>query len=164
MLVEAFRYNRWANLLLVDTCAAMPSSQLQLTTPGTYGTIAATLTHLVAAERWYVWLATGMHGRFRRHRKFPGLPLLMKLAAESGDALIAAAPTIKERDVIEVREHGWVERIHKSVILTQALHHRNDHRTHVCTILGAHGLTVPDLDAWAYGMATKRTILSRVKP
>src|SRR5262245_25010839 len=34
--------------------------------------------------------------------------------------------------------------------LTQAVHHGAEHRTHVCSILGAHGLEVPDLSGWAY--------------
>jgi uncharacterized damage-inducible protein DinB len=48
--VESFRYHRWANLHLLDVCAGLTGEQLQLTTRGTYGTIASTFQHLVAAE------------------------------------------------------------------------------------------------------------------
>jgi hypothetical protein len=34
--------------------------------------------------------------------------------------------------------------------LTQAIHHGAEHRTHVCSILGAHDLEVPDVSGWAY--------------
>ena len=38
-------------------------------------------------------------------------------------------------------------------IVLQAIQHGNDHRTHICTILGHNGLTYGDLDVWAYGQA-----------
>ena len=54
LLIEAFRYNKWANLHLLDVCAKLSDDQLQLTAPGTYGTISSTLLHLVAAEQRYL--------------------------------------------------------------------------------------------------------------
>ena len=38
----------------------------------------------------------------------------------------------------------------ESLLLNQALHHGNDHRTQVCSTLGALGLEVPDIDVWTY--------------
>ena len=34
------------------------------------------------------------------------------------------------------------------------MHHGNDHRTHVCTILGHHGIEYGQMDVWGYGLAT----------
>ena len=39
------------------------------------------------------------------------------------------------------------------VIAVQALHHGNEHRTHICTILGTHGIEYGELDVWAFGTA-----------
>jgi len=39
------------------------------------------------------------------------------------------------------------------VLVLQAVHHGNEHRTQACSILGAHGLPHPDMDGWAYGTA-----------
>jgi hypothetical protein len=36
------------------------------------------------------------------------------------------------------------------LFLAQAVHHGHDHRAHVCSILGAHGLDVPYLSGWDY--------------
>ena len=52
--IEAFRYNRWANLHLLDVCAKLSEDQLHLTAPGTYGTVDATFLHLLAAEQRYL--------------------------------------------------------------------------------------------------------------
>ena len=43
------------------------------------------------------------------------------------------------------------------VILTQVFHHANEHRAHICTILGALGYDVPDVSAWGYGFASGRS-------
>ena len=38
----------------------------------------------------------------------------------------------------------------EDLLFLQAIHHGNDHRTHVCTILGALDLEAPDLSGWRY--------------
>jgi cyclophilin family peptidyl-prolyl cis-trans isomerase len=37
-----------------------------------------------------------------------------------------------------------------AVPMAQVLHHADDHRSHILSIIGARGLTVPALDIWAY--------------
>src|SRR5215831_3447221 len=49
-----FRHHAWATRRLIDHCAALPADHLGATAPGTYGTIAATLVHLVAADQRYL--------------------------------------------------------------------------------------------------------------
>lgn len=44
----------WATLRLIERCATLTSGQLELTTPGTFGSIHATLTHLVGADQRYL--------------------------------------------------------------------------------------------------------------
>ncbi len=36
-------------------------------------------------------------------------------------------------------------------MLAQFVHHGSDHRAHIGTILGTHGIETPGLDVWAYG-------------
>jgi hypothetical protein len=38
----------------------------------------------------------------------------------------------------------------ETMLLIQALHHGNDHRTQICSTLGALDLEVPEIDAWEY--------------
>ena len=42
------------------------------------------------------------------------------------------------------------------VILAQALHHGNEHRAHLCTVLSSLGLTPTALGLWDYAEATHR--------
>ena len=151
--VEAFRYHKWANLQLLGVCADLTDEQLQLTAPGTYGTIAATLGHLLGAEQRYIWRLTGDEPKFREKEGFPGVTSLQALAAESGDRLILLAEEIHPAKEFEVDFSDGRQRLRSGVVLIQALHHGNDHRTHVCSVLGHHGIPYGDIDVWAYGEA-----------
>jgi uncharacterized damage-inducible protein DinB len=165
LLIEAFRYNKWANLHLLDVCAKLSDEQLQLTTPGTYGTIAATLVHLFAAEQRYLRRIAGTKAEINeRDQPAPSLARLRENAVRSGDQLIEAASRITPDDTIEEERDGQVMRLHLWVVAVQALHHGNDHRTHVCTILGAHDIPYGDMDVWAYGQATGGIALASAQP
>jgi hypothetical protein len=152
--IEAFRYHRWANLHLLDRCGKLPPEQLQLTAPGTYGTIAATLQHLLSAEQRYLARLAGTKPAINEDGKFPGIAALMELAASGGDQLIEAAGKIDGDDVmVEVNRQHQKFNLHLGVVIIQALHHGNDHRTHVCTVLGHHDIPYGDMSVWAYGEA-----------
>jgi uncharacterized damage-inducible protein DinB len=155
LLIEAFRYNKWANLHLLDVCAKLSDEQLQLTAPGTYGTIAATFLHLMAAEQRYLRrLTPGSQPDINeRDATAPSLAKLREHAVRSGDQLIEAAGRITPDDTIDEERDGQLMKLHLGVVLVQAMHHGNDHRTHICTILGAHDIPYGDMDVWAYGQA-----------
>jgi uncharacterized damage-inducible protein DinB len=155
LLIEAFRYNKWANLHLLDGCAGFSEDQLQMTSPGTYGTVASTFFHLLAAEQRSIKRLGGGEPQINeRDDKFPGMKALREHAVRSGDKLIEFAPRIKPDEAHEAKYQDQRFMLHSGVVLIQAMHHGNDHRTHICTILGHHDLTYGDMDVWAYGEAT----------
>ncbi len=152
--IQAFRYNRWANLLLLDACGNLTQQQLELTAPGTYGTIAGTLMHLFAAEQRYVRRLGGSEPRIQASSDpFLGVEPLRIHAETSGHDLIELAGRLRPEETVETSWPEGTFQVEAGVILIQALHHGNDHRTHICTILGSNGLFVPDMDVWAYGRA-----------
>ena len=154
LLIEAFRYNKWANLHLLDVCANLSDEQLQLTAPGTYGTISATLLHLLAAEQRYLRRMAGTKPAINEREPAPSMDALRKHATRSGDALVEVAGRLEPDATIEEERDGRTMKLHLGVVLVQAIHHGNDHRTHICTILGSHGIPYGDMDVWAYGEAT----------
>ncbi len=151
--VEAFRYHKWANLHVLGVCAELSRDQLELTAPGTYGTIAATLLHLVGAEQRYLRRFTGDEPKVSEKDDFPGVAKLRDVASESGDRLIELAGRIDPDEQFDTTYASQAMRMRKGIVLIQALHHGNDHRTHVCTVLGNHGISYGDMDVWAYGDA-----------
>jgi uncharacterized damage-inducible protein DinB len=152
--IEAFKYHKWANLHLLDVCSKLSDEQLQLTSPGTYGTIASTLHHLVGAEQRYIARFSGSTPATNERDGFPGVAKLRELASNSADQLIESAGKVKPDEVIEINRDVGRFKLHLGVVIIQALHHGNDHRTHICTILGQHDIPYGDMDVWAYGLAT----------
>jgi uncharacterized damage-inducible protein DinB len=151
-LHELFRYHTWATLNLIDYCAGLSPEHLQATAPGTAGTIADTLLHLVAAEGRYLERLPGGTPGSPVHestpRPLPELRSQFELQAQRWQELLDLSPKL---DVTMPAQRGWPETPHVQVLMfLQALHHGNDHRTHIGTILGANGLPAPDLDGWAY--------------
>ncbi|HKB32648.1 MAG TPA: DinB family protein [Candidatus Dormibacteraeota bacterium] len=164
LLIEAFRYNKWANLHLLDVCAKLSEEKLQLTTAGTYGTIASTFLHLLAAEQRYLRRLTGSKPEINeRDQPAPSLAKLRENAVHSGDQLIEAANRITLEDAIEEERDGQLMTLQLWVVVVQAMHHGNDHRTHICTILGAHDITYGDMDVWSYGEATGGIVTAQPK-
>lgn len=158
LLVEAFRYNKWANLHLLDACLSLSDAQLRLTAAGTYGTIADTWLHLLGAEQRYIRRIAGIEARIGEDTPFPGIAALKREAVTTGDQLIEIAGRLKGDEQIEPARLRQYTKLSARVVLLQALHHGNDHRTHICTILGSHGVDYGDMDVWAYGRATGEAV------
>lgn len=148
VLVQALRYNRWANLTLLDVCSRLSDEQLQLASPGTYGSIAATWQHLLAAEQRYLRRLVGGEPELSEEDEFPGIVRLKEHAARSGDALIDSVGRF-DPDGTSPGRNEWP--VKHWLVMTQAIHHGNDHRTHICTVLGQNGITYGGLDVWAFG-------------
>jgi uncharacterized damage-inducible protein DinB len=154
LFIEAFRYHKWANGRLLEECARLSDEQLEWTAPGTYGTVARTWLHLLGAEQRYIQHLGGSQPRFRSSSDFPGLETVTSELARSDDELIELAGRFAPEERIEPEFDDGRFRLPAAIVLIQALHHGNDHRTHICTILGHHDVTYGDVDVWAYGDAT----------
>lgn len=149
-LLELYRHKTWATLRLIEHCQGLGDEHLDATIPGTYGTIRDTLRHLVLSEEGYFMRVTGE--RSYEHLPEAG-PVPMDELAEHIRRLgprweaVAQDPEAPNREV--TTSDGW--RLPATVVMAQAIHHADDHRSHVLSILGARGLQVPVLDVWAYG-------------
>jgi uncharacterized damage-inducible protein DinB len=148
VLLELYRHKTWATLRLIEHCQGLDAEHLDATIPGTFGTIRDTLRHIVRAEEGYFWTVT----RERLSEPLPDGPIPLGELAERIRRLgprweiLAQDPDAPSREV--TTRDGW--RMPGAVPMAQAIHHADDHRSHVLSILGARGLAVPDLDVWSY--------------
>ena len=158
-LLQLYRHKTWATLCLIEHCHGLEDEHLDATIPGTYGTIRETLRHLVESEEGYYSILTRKRFRTRQEAEafVPSDPLpdgpvpLAELAKRikrlgPGWEALALDPELPRREVTSrdgFRFPGWVA-------LAQAIHHADDHRSHIMSILGARGLEVPELDLWGY--------------
>jgi uncharacterized damage-inducible protein DinB len=150
-LDHVLRHNTWATGALLDFCRTLDLARLDDNARGTYGTLYGTLQHLVGAEQWYLQLLTGelVGARIRRGQRHT-LDELASIAALIGEReLTVAASDDPDRKI--VMDEGKGPRTTVGVILAQLVHHGNEHRTQVTTILGANGIEPPPVSAWGYG-------------
>jgi uncharacterized damage-inducible protein DinB len=146
VLLELLRHKTWATLRLVEFCQGLAPEHLDASLPGTYGTIRETFRHLLASDGGYLKSVTGedippppagaglgaLAERFREHARrwevlFQDQALPDKEVYNRWGKASAVAP------------------------MAQSIHHADDHRTQILSILGARGVEVPELDVWAYG-------------
>jgi len=153
-LLTLYRHKTWATLRLIEHCQGIDAEHLDATIPGTYGTIRETLRHLVEAEEGYFYRVTGE----RLSERMPEGPVALDELAERIRRLgprweqLAGDGEVQSRLV--VTSDG--RRLPAAVPMAQAIHHADDHRSHVMSILGARGLDTPEpngLDLWGYAEA-----------
>ena len=154
-LRKLYEHHLWANLRLLDACEALPEAILNGRVDGTYGTVTATLMHLVSSEEGYTArLLTGerVTDALDEEGPFPGFDELRRRLRNTGEALV---------DGIEAEdpEHTYLVDGGKLVstaalFLVQAINHGTEHRAHVNTTISTLGAEPVGLDAWEWGFAT----------
>lgn len=160
-MLRQMRHDVWATERLIAHCWKLSDAQLHLTVPGTYGTIRRTLAHIVAADERYLARLLGVWDEaplretpevtlddiasHHPHVK-DGVERLFAGAALDADRTIRDTPLRRfAPNSPQIEMELWVP-------ATQFVHHGNDHRAQIGTILGANGLETPDLQVWPYAM------------
>ncbi len=162
LLGDAFAHHIWATERLLDACAELSPEQLRTAVPGTYGSILATLRHLVGSDCWYLSF-------FRDDVSEPAedsdltIDELRSIIMSNGKAWMELLDDVldPDRDVVEHGE-GWDFHAPVGLRLAQVVHHGTDHRSQVCTALTSLGVTPPLIDLWDFGEATNRTRSERL--
>ncbi len=149
ILRRAFGHHAWATEKLLADCMQLSAEQLALTAPGTYGSILDTLDHMISADRSYL---SRLRGTGRKPPLEAGaiepLQVEFRRTAESWLDYLDSRPDFET--LIDMRDGS---KIGAWVIVAQAIHHGNDHRTHTTTTMMRNGLAIPDLDPWEYATA-----------
>ena len=158
-LHDLSRHNAWATARLLEFCQDLDDASLNATVPGTYGSILETLRHIVASEGSYLYRLTG-ESSVRGWS--PDDPVGLDVVRERAVLLASTWEQFLVGDVDaerlgEARGDDGLFAVRAGVFITQAFHHANEHRAHVCTILGATGHEPPDLSAWEYAITTGRS-------
>jgi uncharacterized damage-inducible protein DinB len=152
-LADCLRYNRWANLSLIDACRALTDDQLDRRATRSSRSVRELLQHIVGSELTFVLRTKGrQHEGESRHVEgaWPGLDLLREVIASSGDDLVAIAAGLGEDELVALPYRGKTYEYPKSFFLLHAIEHGVEHRTEIKVTLALLGVDSPDLDAWFY--------------
>ena len=160
VLRDMFEHHLWATEMLIDHLESFPRGRLDEAVPGTYGSMLETLTHLLEADdRYLIRLRdpdpvrkpdrgtvplVQLRDEVREHRERWG-EALDDLDAGTLSAAVLHATDYPDTDPAE------------SMLLIQAIHHGNDHRTQICSTLGALELPLPEIDGWDFWADPHRT-------
>ncbi len=161
-LHDLARHNAWATAQLLEYCRGLDEPTLHSTVPGTYGTIIETLRHILASEGSYLYRLTGEPSIRGWSPDDPvGLDALSERAALlTGTWEQFLAVEVDTERLGEARDSDTeVYAVRAGVFITQALHHANEHRAHICTILGALGHEPPEVSGWEYALTSGRMTL-----
>ncbi len=160
-LHDLVRHNIWATEQVIDACRGLDEQTLNATVPGTYGSIIVTLRHLIGAEASYLRRLTGAWETTPwAEEDDSNLDVLAGRASQLTAVWeqFLGNDTVDSERVGEGRgDDGKVFAIRASIFYTQALHHANEHRAHICTTIGALGHEAPDVSAWGYAIASGRS-------
>lgn len=150
-MLRQMRHDVWATQMLLERCRSLTKEQLQLTAPGTYGTIQKTFAHIVRANEGYL----NTYGLIPQ----PFIELtapVEEIASRLALVRDAVEQLFKSKDLDfdrRIRDERRKADLELWVPLAQFSHHGSDHRSQICTILTLNSLDVPDLDVWAYAVA-----------
>ena len=160
VLDDLVRHNIWATSELLALCRTLDEETLNATVPGTYGTVIGTLRHLIDAESSYLYRLTGAWPDVPWQRGEPvGLDVLEERAgvlASAWEAMLRTGDVDTERFGEARGGDGRSFDVRAGIFLTQALHHANEHRAQILTIIGARGHDAPELSGWEFALATAR--------
>jgi len=147
---EIIRHNSWATSRLIEHIRSMPPETVELSAPGTYGPIGETLAHLLRAERAYLAHVKGEKPTFGQ--RILDLAVLADEARSLGEQWEYLVQVGINPDLEAETMHG--EQTVRTLI-AQVVNHATEHRAHVCTVLGAHGMQTPPLDPFSYRAAVR---------
>lgn len=156
ILVELIQYNNWANQQLLAICQGLPDEMLAKSAPGAYGSIHATLGHMIAAEADYVGRLTGAgpEPSFKWEER-PSVEEIAGFAGQVAGAMLEAIQRTPPEQMVHEEEDGNFVEYEARVLFMQAIEHGVEHRTNITTILNSLGVALPELDLWGYAWAYK---------
>jgi uncharacterized damage-inducible protein DinB len=151
-ITEIIRHNSWATTRLIEHIRSMPPATLDLSAPGTYGSIGATLAHLLRAERAYLAHVKEEHPAAEQRDMHVDMDQLADQARSLGKQWEYLVQVGINPDLEALTMHGVQT---GGSLLAQVVNHATEHRAHVCTVLGTHGMRPPALDAFSYRAAVR---------
>ena len=155
-LHDPVRHNAWAAIRLLEFCRRLDEQTLNATVPGTYGTIIATLRHIIYCEIDFLERLLGREpSNPWQLGNTSGLNRLIDLAAQlATDWEVFLASDVDSERPLPPDE--GTNPIPAGIVIAVVLYHGSEHRGQICTILGALGHEPPDLTPWAYAFASGR--------
>lgn len=147
-LVELYRYNAWANCRVIDACAALPVEGLAAEMPQMYGSVLATLGHLIGVEANYLHL---IQGQPTERRPVPSVDLAREISLATDAGYVRLVGELTEADLARTFYMPGLKRdLTVQQALIQVALHSTEHRADLAAAITRLGGTSPPLDYVQY--------------
>ncbi len=134
-LHDPVRHNSWANIELLEFCQRLDEQTLNATVPGTYGTIMATLRHIIYCEIDSIERLLGQEPSDPWHtEKGTGLGVLLTHAARMATDWERFLASNVDSEHLLPPDEGDTP-VPAGIVIAVVLYHGSEHRGQVCTIL-----------------------------
>jgi len=145
------RYNAWANRRLYDACAALPEAEYRAARPSFFGSIHATLNHILVGDRLWLGRIAGRPEQIALDAELHGDLAGLRAAREACDGRIVAAMDALDGaaldEVLEYRNsRGEPSRTPLVQVLWHLFNHQTHHRGQVHGLLSQTTVAPPPLD------------------
>jgi uncharacterized damage-inducible protein DinB len=145
------RYNAWANRRLYDACAALPEAEYMKARPAFFGSIHATLNHLLVGDR--IWIARIEHKpnpKITLDQILYGDLVALRVARQAeDDRLINVVGGLAERSLDRPLAYANAAGRHQTplrLVLAHLFNHQTHHRGQVHGLLSQTKIDPPSLD------------------
>lgn len=152
-LREAFRHSAWATKALVAASRGLSPDQIRRPACP-FGSILATLDHVVRSDAGYATILTGVRPAWATDDTddLDRIEARVDETARLWERLLERPLDAERLLVLDAGEYECPA----SVVVTQALQHASAHREQVRAALKGFGVEPPDVQPWAYADATGR--------
>ncbi|HEY0835379.1 MAG TPA: DinB family protein [Azospirillum sp.] len=153
------RYNRWANALLYATCEEAGEEVWRSEVGAFYGSVLATLNHLLVMDRLWLGRVAGRDYGFRKLDEIvhDDLAALTGAREEFDEAIVAAVDALTDADFATEVEYvitgGGTAREPRWLLLANLFNHQTHHRGQITDMLTRAGHETPSLDLIAFWRA-----------
>jgi len=145
------RYNAWANERLYDACAALGEAELKARRPAFFGSIHATLNHLLVGDR--IWMSRIVGGALSLplntilYEEFAPLRAARRAQDKLLCNLVASLPAARLDDaLVYTNTRGQPFSTPLRLVLGHLFNHQTHHRGQVHDMLSQTAVPPPELD------------------
>lgn len=149
--------NRLANARLHRACAELSPGALTAPLPAFFGSIQATLNHILMVDRFYLGALQGRplnRAALDEATFCPDLPTLVGWQAESDRALLAHVESLSPGGLVEIvaiDRGARIQHDRRDDVLSHLFQHQTHHRGQVHGLLSATPVKPPQLDEFIVG-------------